>query len=644
MLNNISPIFNTVGNGSAVAFALPYSVTKNSDINVYKETAVGAGTYTLLTSPSGYSVSGTPTGGPYAENACTITLVSAPATGIKVIIARNSALSQLLVLPSNGAYNPKSLELGLDAVVRVAQDVKATTLGQSSAGLWDANSKKIINLAAGLADTDAANVGQLAPFAATASAAATAASTSATASAGSATSASTSASSATASATASASSASSASASAVSAAASAAIATANANAAITVQSSDFTLTAAMTGKVMVCNTALAATLDPAATLGNGWYCWIKNVSTGIVTITAGGSELIEGLTTIPVTSGASIMLVSNGTGFNTLTQQQYPSGYLANSRPTYESATTLDVGVLYCRDRLDRINITKDTATTANFNVVGLNGVLQSANLAGTITVSNTGTSVTGVGTSFTTSFQVGDVLTTAGGNARRITAIASNTSMTILASTPWTTTETAVTYKRGGRAANTWYSLYATSNGATAGLVLSTRNVAGGDALPDLPAGYSLFRQFSFATRLDNSRSQLPFVVSGSPQRSKVTYPSAYTAEVGSPYAVLDNATGTATTWTTVDLSALVPPISQLAILYAYGSSVTGSSDASVRPAGDPNTGLIIIRTNNGVTYAGPSTVQLSTNSQQQAEYIQSASGSRLYLFVIGWEATRTV
>lgn len=65
----------------------------------------------------------------------------------------------------------------------------------------------------------------------------------------------------------------------------------------------------------------------------------------------------------------------------------------------------------------------------------------------GTVSVSNGSATVTGVGTSFTTDFIVGDIILI-GGIERVVTAIGSNTSIT--ASSNYAAAQTAVTYRNG--------------------------------------------------------------------------------------------------------------------------------------------------------------------------------------------------
>jgi hypothetical protein len=133
-------------------------------------------------------------------------------------------------------------------------------------------------------------------------------------------------------------------------------------------------------------------------------------------------------------------------------------------------------------------------------------GMLQSANLAGTISVTNSGTSVTGSSTAFSTNFQVGDVIQTAGGQARRITAIGSDTSITV---TPaWSGTESGVTYKRGGKAPSTVYRLFAIykDSDGSVDYAASPRDVPA-----DMPSGYTPYRRIWYVLT-DGSANNRPY------------------------------------------------------------------------------------------------------------------------------------
>ncbi len=81
------------------------------------------------------------------------------------------------------------------------------------------------------------------------------------------------------------------------------------------------------------------TFDAAATLGDGWWCYIRNRGTGVVTLDPNGSETIDGATTLAMDTGESRLIVCTGTGFiTTRTDRQDFSRWTA-----YTSTNTFTV-------------------------------------------------------------------------------------------------------------------------------------------------------------------------------------------------------------------------------------------------------------------------------------------------------------
>lgn len=201
--------------------------------------------------------------------------------------------------------------------------------------------------------------------------------------------------------------------------------------------------------------------------------------------------------------GTSIYLQNSaGSPIDLSPASDAPLGHIAWDGVDWLSNASITVHKIKCRDSTDAsvLNVSGDTVVSTSS--IGLNGLAQSANLSGTISVTAAASTITGSGTAFLTDFVVGDVIYTAGAQGRIISVITDNTSMTV--SSAWTTTETSVTYKRGGLAGNCLYNLYCISNGATTGYLLSTRTervVFGATSRPlvDLPAGYTLYRQLPF-------------------------------------------------------------------------------------------------------------------------------------------------
>lgn len=153
-------------------------------------------------------------------------------------------------------------------------------------------------------------------------------------------------------------------------------------------------------------------------------------------------------------------------------------------------------------------------SATAVITADGANGQEVQTGLAGTL--SSTGTALTGSGTSWLTDLQVGDVVQlTSGadsGEARRITAVGSNTGATL--ESAFSNNQAGAMYRRGGDAPNTWYAVHAIAdsvgnNGAA--LLLSTRKTA-----PTLPSGYDLYGRIG-SVRLNGSSQIISFRQVGS-------------------------------------------------------------------------------------------------------------------------------
>lgn len=197
----------------------------------------------------------------------------------------------------------------------------------------------------------------------------------------------------------------------------------------------------------------------------------------------------------------------------------FPKGWITPS--LYGLTVSTDAGDLNnyiavtagtARDSTDAQNINLASALTKRMNfawVAGTNAgcMLQSANLTGTISVTSGSAAVTGVGTTFTTDFVVGQIITTLGGQSRRITVISSNTAMTVASN--FSVTESAVTYKRGGKAPSTSYRVFLLRKDADGTGDIATCAV---DTPNDLPSGYTTYRLIGWVIT-DSSGNNIPFV-----------------------------------------------------------------------------------------------------------------------------------
>jgi hypothetical protein len=90
------------------------------------------------------------------------------------------------------------------------------------------------------------------------------------------------------------------------------------------RSSNTMLDSSDIGKTFVCTSTFTQTLDAAATLGDGWYCSIRNDGTGIITIDPNSAETIDGVSTLALGAGDSIRIVCNASSFKT--ERGIPNG------------------------------------------------------------------------------------------------------------------------------------------------------------------------------------------------------------------------------------------------------------------------------------------------------------------------------
>jgi hypothetical protein len=203
------------------------------------------------------------------------------------------------------------------------------------------------------------------------------------------------------------------------------------------------------------------------------------------------------------------------------------SNYRNSAVPTWVSSTQISLAYVVERANSNNCDIVSLTSLTLSTGTAGANGILTSPNLAGTVTYSSSSTTVTGSGTSFTTSFVVGDVIQVAG-MGRQITSISSATSLTV--NLVFGSSGSGASYQLGGVSPSCIYYLYAISkaNGVSPALALCNRSVACGYSFPTnaLPAGYSEYRELPFSLYLNASSNIYPFFVAeGWPYSPSIMY-----------------------------------------------------------------------------------------------------------------------
>lgn len=87
---------------------------------------------------------------------------------------------------------------------------------------------------------------------------------------------------------------------------------------ISAKSSGYTVVAGDFGKLFACSSTFTLALTAAATLGDGFFCSVRNTGSGTITIDPNGSEQIDGATTVALAAGQSCDLWCDGSAFYTV--------------------------------------------------------------------------------------------------------------------------------------------------------------------------------------------------------------------------------------------------------------------------------------------------------------------------------------
>lgn len=315
----------------------------------------------------------------------------------------------------------------------------------------------------------------------------------------------------------------------------------------------------------------------------------------------------------------------------------FPNYFKGTACPVYASASTFTIAYISARDTvLGSSNILVTSPVTVDISTNALNGCSQSASLSGSIgTGGVSSTTITGTSTTFTTDFIVGDVIWTASGG-RRITAIASDTSLTVESAITLTN---GTAYKRNGEAPNTWYNVYIVYDvfgSGNSGVLLDTRNVAAGNSVPNFST--YLYQQLPFAVRNDGSSNIIPFYVSNWGHRPSIFFRDFETGT--STYRVLNGGIST-TAFTNpggganIDLSSFVPKISKEAFVNGQMSYASGSGTWSTylkSPDSASTVGKSVVSVNSVGESIGVFNERVPINSSQQLAYKVDAQSVTIY------------
>lgn len=95
----------------------------------------------------------------------------------------------------------------------------------------------------------------------------------------------------------------------------------------TTKSSNYTVLITDDKYLIDCSSTFTLALTAAATLGNGFAIWVRNVGAGVVTINPDGSETIGGATTLTVAVGEAYLVQCTGSAFNAIAIERQTFSY-----------------------------------------------------------------------------------------------------------------------------------------------------------------------------------------------------------------------------------------------------------------------------------------------------------------------------
>lgn len=96
------------------------------------------------------------------------------------------------------------------------------------------------------------------------------------------------------------------------------------------RTSNTALGAADSGALIDVSGAFAQTFAAAATLGNGWWCYIRNSGTGVITLDPFGSELIDGLASYVMYPGEARLIQCDGTTLRSVVLQPFSYAFVTS--------------------------------------------------------------------------------------------------------------------------------------------------------------------------------------------------------------------------------------------------------------------------------------------------------------------------
>lgn len=193
-----------------------------------------------------------------------------------------------------------------------------------------------------------------------------------------------------------------------------------------------------------------------------------------------------------------------------------------------------------------------------------------------------------------------------------------------------------------GAEANSTWYYLWAI--GDTSGANSPAALLSVSSSSPTMPSGYDVKRLLPVVIRNNASGNFMNMdCIGGWPHLPEWHYrdvkrPGAATAATGLATVVLD--AGTATTFTNVDCSALIPPLSKIGNFWVTGDYGGAAGELCIRPDGDTTDNFCMDLTS-GDNVLGMGQIRMPTSGSQVIEYKVAHVSTECDIVINGYVVT---
>jgi hypothetical protein len=143
------------------------------------------------------------------------------------------------------------------------------------------------------------------------------------------------------------------------------------------KSATFTAPKADKGALYICTGTFTINFTASGTLGNKWYCVIKNNGSGVVTLDPNSTETIDNVNTLALNAGEGVIVFCDGSNLITVGRPNSPTGFLYGMTLTNNAGdanNSVDISTGSTRSSDDTSNMALGSTLTKSIGAVWTSG------------------------------------------------------------------------------------------------------------------------------------------------------------------------------------------------------------------------------------------------------------------------------